>query len=75
MRVPYSDLVIDVEAEQTQEHPRVFKDITITYKMKTAFENEDKVRKAAELSLDKYCGVAAMLKKNGPIHFKIVITQ
>ena len=75
MRVPFSDLVIDVEAEQTHEHPRVFKDITITYKLKTAYENEDKVRKAAELSLDKYCGVAEMLKKNGPIHFKIVITE
>jgi putative redox protein len=43
--------------------------------MKMAPESEDKLRKAAELSLEKYCGVAAMLKKNGPIHFKIVITQ
>src|ERR1700704_1322879 len=75
MRIPFSDFSIDVEAEQTEDHPRVFKDITITYKMKTAAENEDKVRKAAELSLEKYCGVSAMLKKNGPIHFKIIITQ
>jgi putative redox protein len=75
MRVPFSDFSIDVETEQTEDHPRVFKDITITYKMKTAPENEDKVRKAAELSLEKYCGVSAMLKKNSPIHFKIIITQ
>jgi len=75
MRIPFSDFSIDVETEQTEEHPRVFKDITITYKMKMAPESEDKLRKAAELSLEKYCGVAAMLKKNGPIHFKIVITQ
>jgi putative redox protein len=64
MRVEFSDFSIDVETEQTEEHPRVFKDITITYKMKTAAENEDKLRKAAELSLEKYCGVSAMLKKN-----------
>ena len=75
MRVEFSDFSIDVEAEQTEEHPKVFKDITITYKMKMAPENEDKLRKAAELSLDKYCGVSAMLKKNSPIHFKIVIKQ
>jgi putative redox protein len=75
MRVEFSDFSIDVETEQTEEHPRVFKDITITYKMKTAAENEDKLRKAAELSLEKYCGVSAMLKKNSPIHFKIVIKQ
>src|ERR1700709_2725911 len=68
MRVEFSDFSIDVETEQTEEHPKVFKDITITYKMKTAPENEDKLRKAAELSLEKYCGVSAMLKKNSPIH-------
>ena len=73
MRIEFSDFSIDVETEQTEEHPKVFKDITITYKMKTAPENEDKVRKAAELSLEKYCGVSAMLKKNAPIHFKIII--
>ena len=75
MRVPFSEFSIDVETEQTEEHPKVFKDILITYKMKTAPENEDKVRKAVELSLDKYCGVSAMLKKNSPIHFKIIIKQ
>ncbi|HRO70244.1 MAG TPA: OsmC family protein [Chitinophagaceae bacterium] len=71
MRVQFSDLVIDVEAEQTTEHPRVFKDIWITYKLNTAQENEDKVRKAIDLSLEKYCGVSAMLRKNSPIHYKL----
>lgn len=75
MRVPFSDFSIDVDSEQTEEHPKVFKDINITYKIKTAPENEDKVRKAAELSLEKYCGVSAMLKKNSAIHFTIVIIK
>ena len=71
MRVQFSDLVIDVEAEQTTEHPRVFKDIWITYKLNTVKENEDKVRKAIDLSLEKYCGVSAMLRKNSPIQYKL----
>ena len=71
MRVQFSGLVIDVEAEQTTEHPRVFKDIWITYKLNTVKENEDKVRKAIDLSLEKYCGVSAMLRKNSPIHYKL----
>ena len=66
MRVSFSDLTIDVETEQTTEHPRVFKDIRITYKLKTGEENEDKIKKAIDLSLEKYCGVSAMLKKNSP---------
>ncbi|MBN8862546.1 MAG: OsmC family protein [Sphingobacteriales bacterium] len=75
MRVPFSDFTIDVEAEQTTEHPKVFLDIYITYKIKTAAENEDKVKKAIDLSLDKYCGVSAMLRKNSPIHYKLEILK
>ena len=73
MRVPFSGLVIDAEADQTEEHPRVFKDIRLTYRVKTDPANEDKVKKAVDLSLEKYCGVSAMLKKNSPIQYKIVI--
>lgn len=75
MRVSFSDLTIDVETEQTREHPRVFKDIWVTYKIKTSEENEDKVRKAIDLSLEKYCGVSAMLRKNSPIHFKLEVLK
>ena len=75
MRVVFSDLTIDVETEQTEEHPRVFKDIHVLYKIKTAQENEDKVKKAIDLSLEKYCGVSAMLKKNSPIRYTITIQQ
>ncbi|MGZ8511590.1 MAG: OsmC family protein [Chitinophagaceae bacterium] len=75
MRVLFSDLTIDVETEQTAEHPRVFKDIWVTYKLRTAEENEDKVKKAIDLSLEKYCGVSAMLKKNSPIHYKLELLK
>ena len=73
MRINFSDLTIEAEADQTEEHPKVFKDIHITYKIKTARENEDKIRKAIELSLEKYCGVSAMLKKNSPIDYSVII--
>jgi putative redox protein len=71
MRVEFSNFEIDVQAEQADEHPKVYKDINITYKIKTAKENEDKVKKAIDLSLDKYCGVSAMLRKNSAIHYKL----
>ena len=73
MRMEFSDLTIEVEADQTEEHPKVFKDIHIVYKMKTSPENEDKIRKAIDLSLEKYCGVSAMLRKNSRIDYSIVI--
>ncbi|HZI52752.1 MAG TPA: OsmC family protein [Chitinophagaceae bacterium] len=75
MRVAFSDLTIDVETEQTTELPRVFKDIWVTYKIKTDYSNEEKVRKAIDLSLEKYCGVSAMLRKNSPINYKLELLK
>ena len=75
MRVDFSDLVIETSAGQTEEHPRVFKDIHLLYKINTAAANADKVKKAIDLSLEKYCGVAAMLKKNSRIDYKLIISS
>ncbi len=73
MRVPFTDLKIEVETEQTTEPPKVFKDIHMNYMITTAEENRDKVKKAIDLSLEKYCGVAAMLRKNSKIDYTITI--
>jgi len=73
MRVEFSDLEIETEATQTEEPPKVFTEVVVTYKIKTDKANEEKVRKAIELSMDKYCGVSAMLKKNSPVNYKLVI--
>ena len=62
-----------MEAEQTEDHPKVFKEISIIYRLKTDTDNEVKAKKAIELSLEKYCGVSAMLKKNSAINYKLVI--
>ncbi len=75
MRVPFADLVIDAKAEQTDDPPRVFKTIHLTFHVKTGEENRDKIKKAIDLSLEKYCGVAAMLKKNSDIQYELIITQ
>jgi len=75
MRVELLGMEVDVEADQTDEHPRVFKDIHVLYKVKTDAANEDKVKKAIDLSLEKYCGVSAMLSKNSAIHYKLEIVS
>jgi putative redox protein len=71
MRVPFSDLQIEVEADQTDTHPRVFSGIDISYRIRTGAENREKVVKAIDLSLEKYCGVAAMLRKNSEIRYTL----
>jgi len=73
MRVPFADLQIEVETEQTDTEPKVFKDLTMVFKVKTGEENREKVKKAIDLSLEKYCGVAAMLQKHSTINYKLDI--
>lgn len=75
MKVEFTDFTIETEAEQTDEHPKVFRDIHIIFHIRTAAENEYKVRKAVDLSLEKYCGVAAMLKKNSGIYYTVDIME
>lgn len=74
MRVPFGGVEIVVRTVQTDEHPRVFKDIHVVYRVKTGEENRDKIKKAIDLSLEKYCGVAAMLQKNSSIDYTIELT-
>jgi putative redox protein len=71
MRVPFADLDIVAETEQTDTDPKVFKDIKLTYSIRTGEENRDKVQKAIELSLQKYCGVSAMLGKHSKINYTL----
>jgi putative redox protein len=71
MKVIYTKLEITAEAEQTDVDPKVFKEIFLTYVTDAKQEDADKVRRAVELSKEKYCGISAMLSKHCPIHFTI----
>ncbi|MEJ7914209.1 MAG: OsmC family protein [Chitinophagaceae bacterium] len=73
MRVPFKGLSVDAEAEQTEEHPKVFRDIHLTYTVNTDEAYREKVTKAINLSLETYCGVAAMLKKNSAINYTLTL--
>jgi len=73
MRIKFDSFEMITEATLTEEHPKIFKEVFIIYKIKTDPANEDKVIKAIDLSLDKYCGVSAMLKKNSPITYNLIV--
>lgn len=62
---------VETEGEVADEHPMVFTKIKITYRIKGDVAH-DKAEKAVSLSLDRYCGVTAMLRKACPVDFEIV---
>lgn len=67
MRVPITGFEMDVEADLTDEHPKVYSEIRLIYRFFGEDLNTAKIEKAVKLSKDKYCGVSAMLQKNCPI--------
>ena len=71
MKVEYTLLEINAEAEQTTEDPKVFTYINLTYTTDASKEDEAKFRRAVELSQEKYCGISLMLKKHCPVNFTI----
>ena len=71
MRVDFSDFSIFVDATLGDEHPRMYTEIRVLYKIKLAEEDKPKMEKAVNLSKDQYCGVYAMLSKVCPVNFKI----
>jgi putative redox protein len=74
MHVKFESLDIDIKGERTEEHPLVYKKIEIIYKI-IGDVDEEKVKKAAELSMEKYCSVAAMLKKSAEIDHRVEILR
>jgi putative redox protein len=73
MRIEPESFSVEARADVTDDHPKVFKAIHITYTLKGRDIAKDKVEKAVQLSQEKYCGVSAMLKKAAPVEYDIVI--
>lgn len=73
MRVEIQDLDIKVEGEVTEEHPKHFTSMHITYEFWGNDLPLEKLEKAVALSDEKYCGVSATLKKGIPVTHSIVV--
>jgi len=71
MRVEYADFEVKVDAELTDEHPKYYHKIHITYSLKTKPEYHEKVKKSVNLSQDRYCGVSYMLSKSSELTHEI----
>ncbi len=64
-RVKLNDFEINLTAETAEGHPKVFKKIDVEYVFYGSDLKETDLKRAIDLSQDKYCPVSAMLKKAG----------
>ncbi len=73
-RQKLESLEILIEGERAKEPPTVWTKLQMVYRL-TGSLDEKAVRDAIQLSLDKYCGAAATLKKTAELSFRYEINQ
>ena len=72
MRVEFSDFSMDIEADLSEETPKTYTDVKITYIIKVQEADQEKVKKAVTLSKEKYCGVSAMFSQFANMDYEII---
>lgn len=70
MRTDLESMTISIDSEQASEHPKIFTKINIEYEFTGRNIKEENVKKAIELSQEKYCSVSAMLKEKAEITYR-----
>ena len=64
-RQPVEDCIARIEAKRADGIPAVFTDIHIHFVVKGAGLKESQVKRAIELSAEKYCSASIMLERGG----------
>lgn len=75
MKIVPEKFWMDISAELSDEHPKVYNQIKLTYYFKGDNLPFDKLEKAVYLSEEKYCGVSAMLSKTAKMQIEIVVVD
>ncbi|KXB06094.1 hypothetical protein AKJ53_01360 [candidate division MSBL1 archaeon SCGC-AAA382F02] len=74
MKVNYDDLKIEVSASREEDHPKIFTEIQIKYKI-WGNVPEEKVKKAINKSQEKYCSVSEILQNSAEVNYDYEIIE
>lgn len=70
MKLEVRDFHIETIANLTEEHPKYYDAVTLEYHFHGTHLNEDKLKKAVNLSVEKYCGVMEMFRQFAKLKIK-----
>ena len=73
MRVEFTALNIRVSADITEEHPKHYENMHVVYEFSGKDLDMAQLKKAVQLSQDRYCGVAYVYKKAMEVTWEIVV--
>jgi putative redox protein len=73
MREPLEGLELEISGHRAGEHPRVYTDIEIRYRARGEGLDPEKVRRAVELSAQRYCSVGNMLGRAARLSYFVEV--
>lgn len=71
MRAEVRHMEMHTEADLGEEHPKRYTEIRLKYTFYGTGLKKDKIEKAVKTSMEKLCGVTAMLERNCPVKYTI----
>ena len=71
MRLEVDDFSIDTEGFLTDTEPAIYNKVIVTYNFVGENLNEEKLKRAVDLSVEKYCGVMAMFRSFAEVEIQI----
>ena len=71
MRVELKKMSIDVRAEKSDEMPVVYTSAALVYNFEADEKEAEKLLKMVDLSQERYCGVAAMMRSICPLSVEV----
>jgi len=75
MRAEVDDFKIEVEANLTDEHPKYYDKVHVTYRFYGSDFKKDKIEKTVSLSVDRYCGVTEMFRQFSEVTTEIIYIE
>jgi putative redox protein len=69
------DIIVELEAERADDHPKVFNQVKLIYRVRGKKLNKALVERAVTLSDEKYCSATAMIRKSATITHQIVLEE
>ena len=63
MHAEVADFKIEIKGRLTEEHPKYYDKVTVIYKFYGSEFKKDKIEKAINLSVERYCGVMEMFRQ------------
>ena len=75
MRAEVTDFKIEITAELTDEHPKFYNKVKVDYHFSDSELNPEKIQKAVNLSVTKYCGVMEMFRQFAEVEIEIIFHE